>query len=146
MTPTLCSLKQALHSPLSEMVGYLSRRGRFIDADLSWPDVCIFFHETYLKRTLDNLSSNIEKYSDISSPIRIRNFIDREFVCFSFRNRIDRHAKPGEGTNIGLLNVNHDAELGDECRVMQDERDFVIGLRFLLGDHAHPAYPPRKEK
>lgn len=133
--PDSISLKEAFHDSLSEMVGYLSQRGYQFDFALDWADEKILVYEPFVKRLLDNLASNIEKYADLERPVRIELLRNGEYVGLSFQNAVRVDSAKQEGTNIGLTNINSMMnKMNGTCHVEQTSVSFEIELWFLHTD------------
>ncbi|MEA4814129.1 MAG: HAMP domain-containing sensor histidine kinase [Oscillospiraceae bacterium] len=129
--PEPFSMKDALHDSLSEMVGYLSQKGYQFDFALTWDDEQILVYEPFIKRLLDNLASNIEKYADISKPVRVELLRNGEYIGLSFQNAMRSDSTKQEGTNIGLTNINSMMHKMDgTCHVEQTVASFEIELWF----------------
>ena len=133
--PDSISLKEVFHDSLSEMVGYLSQRGYRFDFALDWADEKILVYEPFVKRLLDNLASNIEKYADLERPVRIELLRNGEYVGLSFQNAVRVDSAKQEGTNIGLTNINSMMnKMNGTCHVEQTSVSFEIELWFLRTD------------
>ena len=125
------SLKAAFHDSLSEMVGYLSQRGYQFDFALDWTDEQVLVYEPFIKRLLDNVTSNIEKYAELSVPVRIELLRNGAYIGLSFQNAIKKDSARQEGTNIGLTNINSMMrKMGGTCHVEQTGISFEIELWF----------------
>lgn len=131
LRPELMGLKEAFHDSLSEMVGYLSQRGYHFDFAMTWNDEQILVYEPFVKRLLDNLASNIDKYADPSKPVRIELLRNGEYIGFSFQNSVKADSSKQEATNIGLTNINSMMnKMNGTCHVEQTEISFEIELWF----------------
>ncbi len=129
------SLKEAFRDSLSEMIGYLSQKGYRFDFVLDWVDEQIFVYEPFIKRLLDNLTSNIEKYADLSMPVRIELLLNEKYIGLSFQNMVTTDSAKQDGTNIGLTNINSMMnKMNGTCHVEQTAVSFKIELWFLRAD------------
>ncbi len=129
------SLKEAFRDSLSEMIGYLSQKGYLFDFVLDWVDEQIFVYEPFIKRLLDNLTSNIEKYADLSMPVRIELLLNEKYIGLSFQNMVTTDSAKQDGTNIGLTNINSMmSKMNGTCHVEQTAVSFKIELWFLRAD------------
>ena len=129
------SLKEAFRDSLSEMIGYLSQKGYRFDFVLDWVDEQIFVYEPFIKRLLDNLTSNIEKYADLSMPVRIELLLNEKYIGLSFQNVVTTDSAKQDGTNIGLTNINSMMnKMNGTCHVEQTAVSFKIELWFLRAD------------
>lgn len=133
--PSSLSLKEAFRDSLSEMIGYLSQKGYRFDFVLDWVDEQIFVYEPFIKRLLDNLTSNIEKYADLSMPVRIELLLNEKYIGLSFQNVVTTDSAKQDGTNIGLTNINSMMnKMNGTCHVEQTAVSFKIELWFLRSD------------
>lgn len=131
LKPKWVGLKEAFHDSLSEMVEYLSQRGYQFDFALTWGNEQILVYDPFIKRLIDNLASNIEKYADFSKPVRIELLRNKGYVGLSFQNKVKTDSAGQEGTNIGLTNINSMMKkVNGSCHVEQTESSFEIELWF----------------
>lgn len=78
------SAQEVFHDILSEMVAYLSQQGFQFSLELDWPPDLIRAYQPYVKRLIDNISSNIVKYADTGIPVQIK--VAREIDGVSSRS------------------------------------------------------------
>ncbi len=123
--------QEALHDLLSESVACLSEQGFCFDIRLAWPKEKVHVHPPYLKRIIDNVSSNITKYAAKEFPLQIAAGFDGRIVFLSFQNMIATHETEQEGTHIGIGNIRTMMEkMGGECRVRSSDSVFCLKLCF----------------
>ena len=89
---------------LFEVGAELTDAGFSVQSVLADDDFIVGMHELNMRRVIDNLSSNIEKYGDIERSVMISSSIDDGMVKIDFTNFINPD-NPGEGTGIGLCTV-----------------------------------------
>ncbi len=131
--------REAIHDLLSEAVASLSSQDFVFELNLDWPQEKVRVHPPYLKRIIDNVTSNIFKYAAKDSPLQIKTGITGALVYLSTQNRIASRETEQEGTHIGISNIKAMMEkMGGECRVKSNDSDFRIELCF-------PAVNPGKE-
>lgn len=125
-------MRQVFHDQLSECVGHLEQQGFRFELDLEWPEVGIAVYPPYIKRLIDNISSNIIRYADPAVPILMEVNTLQDSLCLSVQNAI-RHdiIKDREGTNIGLTNMRTMMEkMQGQCQVIRTESSFRVILTF----------------
>lgn len=134
------TLWDIFYDPLSEMTAYLGEQEYIIETELKKDGRKIRINEEYINRILDNLVSNIIKYADRKTPVKI--YTDKSGgLCFE--NRICEDAedkKRTEGsTNIGLGNVKKMMKsMHGSCTAEQKEDSFSVTLIFPWADGATP--------
>ena len=123
--------REALHDLLSEAVAYLSSQGFVFELHLDWPQEKVCVHPPYLKRIIDNVTSNLFKYAAKDAPVQIKAGYAGGMVYLSIQNRIASRDAEQEGTHIGISNMKVMMEkMGGECRVKSNDSDFRIELCF----------------
>lgn len=124
-------VQEVFHDLLSECVGYLGSQGFQFDLCLDWPELSVSVYPPYIKRLIDNISSNIVKYADPAVPVLIEVSAAGNCVKLSFQNAIRCGAAEQDGTHIGLSNIQAMMEkMGGEYQIMQTETSFCVALLF----------------
>lgn len=125
------SLKDALGDPLAEMKEYLGERGFRIDCKLSLPDETVLVYEPFMKRIIDNLASNIDRYADPSEPVVIESAGDGMFLGFSVSNTARSSSPSEEGAGVGLENIRYMMLKMAGCsKIDDDDGHFTVLLLF----------------
>lgn len=125
------SLYSALYDELSDMCYYLEKQGLKIKTNLRWKKGQIYIYEEYLIRILDNIASNILKYTDKQKIVLIWDeyFIDE--MCITFENTCRSKINNTDSHNIGIQNIKMMIkEMNGSCEVIQNEEIFHICLKF----------------
>ena len=123
--------REAIHDLLSEAVAYLSNQGFLFELHMDWPQEKICIYPPYLKRIIDNITSNISKYAAKDSPLLVETYLAEGMVYLSTQNRIAPHESEQEGTHIGISNIKAMMEkMGGECKVKSDDLVFRLELCF----------------
>lgn len=124
-------LREAIHDLLSESVAVLSEQGFSFDLQLDWPQEKVCVHPPYLKRIMDNVTSNISKYAEKNSALQVKTGSVGRMVYLSIQNQISSHDGEQEGTHIGITNIRTMMEkMGGECRVKSTDSVFRMELCF----------------
>lgn len=111
----------------SETCSYLEQKGFQISFRVEWGDSLHRISMNYVIRILDNVTSNIVKYADLSEPVEIVSVEEGEMAGFLFENRIKKIEEKEESTGIGIQNIkNMMQKMGGKCVVKE------IGERFQL--------------
>lgn len=80
----------------------LEEKGYKLDYKAVEEEVYINVDINYIHRVFDNVFSNLLKYADKNSVIKIYNIIDNEYISICFENYINKDIGKTESTNIGL--------------------------------------------
>ena len=121
---------------LQETATFLEQYGYTFQWDLAFGEGKVAVHTPYLRRILDNLSSNILKYASLQEPVFIQAREQEGTLVFSFRNALKEREGPTEGTCVGLSSV--DAmmgKMGRSSHAEQTGKTFQITLVFPLAGH-----------
>lgn len=110
LTPETFPAEDFLNQMLGEYVVLLGESGYDIRTDMSGKaaEVCVDVQS--MKRIMDNVFTNIRKYSDRSRTIDVRVQSDRKNVSIYFRNHINPDTSRAESTHIGTLTCKKLAE------------------------------------
>lgn len=93
----------------------------------------ILANQAMLQRILNNLFSNIQKYSDPSKEVQIETFVENHNYKLSFSNRINQHLEKVESNGIGLKSVQKMMNLHHGSYYQNQVNDiFTIVLTFPL--------------
>ena len=134
-----CSFRDAVHDLLSESIAYLSELGFQFDLNLDWPEVTVRIFPPYMKRVMDNVTSNIAKYAKKGSQLKAAAGLDGNTVFLLFQNEIQTDSPVHEGSQIGLSNVRIMMEkMNGECRIRKSEMFFCLELRFPCSAEEKP--------
>lgn len=96
--------QEAFFDIFSETVDYLVGLGLEIECAIEWPILEVKLIDLNVRRIMDNIVSNIEKYADRTHPVFI-NFIQLEgYAGFEFQNK-KMCENTSEGYHIGLVNL-----------------------------------------
>ena len=127
---------QEIFGPLLyETTTYLEHHGRTFHTQLTYGTGRISIHPPYIRRILDNISSNLLKYADPDQPIQIRSEERDGRFLLSFQNEIAQPEPQEESTHVGLISVQSMMEkMGGSCRTDQAGCTFSITLCFPVSD------------
>lgn len=129
------SFREAMHDLLSESITVLSEQGFSFDLQLDWPQEKVCVHPPYLKRIMDNVTSNISKYAAKDTALQVKVGSLGRMVYLTIQNQIATHDVEQEGTHIGLTNIRAMMEkMGGECKVKSTESVFRMELCFPVAD------------
>lgn len=129
------SIRDVFHDALSEMVAYLGQQSFHFSLDLDWPDEKIRVYPQYVKRVIDNLTSNFSKYADPTYPIGISVSSAQNVAALSFINHIRHDHDSCESNQIGLSNVRVMMEkMGGALDVVSVQDQFQVTLRFPVSN------------
>ena len=92
------TLRDMFYDPLSEMSAYLGEQAYIVEIELEKDGRKIRINEEYINRILDNLVSNIIKYADKKSPVKIGTVYNDESGGLRFENGICEDAEDKKRT------------------------------------------------
>lgn len=117
---------------LQETATFLEQYGYAFHWDLDFGEGRVAVHTPYLRRILDNLSSNILKYASLQEPISIQAREQEGVLVLSFCNGLKDRDEPA-GTCVGLSSVEAMMEkMGGSSHAEQTGAAFQITLLFPL--------------
>lgn len=125
-------VEYALGEYLSEMVYLLEYAGFTADTeDLVWKQVKVSLYSEYIGRIIDNLYSNIVKYAQPQTIVKIWIvYSDREIVLH-FSNDVNPEPASAAKTGIGMKNVTEMMkQMGSRVEIQCDTRRYDIALNF----------------
>lgn len=115
----------------SETCSYLEQKGFSVIFHVAWTDCLLRISTGYVMRIMDNVTSNIVKYADISEPVEISSVKESSMVGFMFENKIRSLKEKVESTGIGIQNIhNMMKQMGGNCIVEKDKDSFRIIFLF----------------
>ncbi len=87
-----------------------------------------------LRRIMDNLTSNTEKYAALSSPVHLLIRTEERTVIITQENeKIGEHTVPPESHRIGLMNIRQIASFFDgDVNIEDSETTFRITIRLKI--------------
>lgn len=116
---------------LSETVSYLEEQGFCAALDFVWKECCIQINRDYIIRIFDNLTSNIVKYADCGSPVRIQSMYFDSSVGIVVKNKKKTADAKTESSKIGLQNIQKMMEkMGGRADVEDNDEIFILTLIF----------------
>ena len=117
--------------PLTDLVDHLQQRGFVCVLDLGDEDPMLTVKSQYVRRILDNITSNAVKYADPGREIEIRFVREEEKVGLSFRNGTLPVPPSAESTKVGLTSMQTMMEkMNGVFRVEQGDDWFCVTLLF----------------
>ena len=123
--------QEAIGPLLYEMVSYLEHQGFTFQLELAFASRKLQIHPPYLRRILDNVSSNLLKYADPSQPVHISAGEDQGAFLLSFENTAATPADYHDGSQVGLASVQTMMEnMGGSSRAQREGDCFTLTLRF----------------
>lgn len=124
----------AFYDLLSEFVDCLSAIGFSTECQLDWTNHVIRANPMYLRRILDNILSNLEKYADPDHPVMITLLEEPGFIGFSFFNKKKKTAIKSR-SRIGLQNLMAMLQqMGGTCNIFPGDKTFEIQILFSIAD------------
>ena len=126
-------LSQIFEGPLAELVDQIQQHGFFCTLDLGDEDLSLTVYEPYIRRILDNITSNLLKYADPDHPVSVTFVREANGAGLTFANTILSDTDSAESTKVGLVSIQTMMEkMHAETRIQRDGRQYAITLLFPL--------------
>ena len=117
--------------PLTEMVETLQQRGFACALELGDEDVLLSVSGQYVRRILDNITSNLLKYADPDRDVVVRFVQEGSRAGLCFENCVLPVPASSESTKVGLPSIETMMEkMQGVCRIEQPEGVFRMTLLF----------------
>lgn len=124
---------QIFEEPLTEMVGELQERGFACALELGEEDDTLAVKEQYVRRILDNITSNLLKYADPAQDISVRFVKENGKAGLAFENAVLPGQHRTDSTKVGLTSIETMMEkMHAACRIEQSGERFCITLLFPI--------------
>ena len=94
-----------LEEPLTDLIDHLQQRGFLCRLELGSDDPLLTVRSQYVRRILDNVTSNILKYADPEQEICIRFVQEADKAGLTFRNGTLPVPPSAESTKVGLTSM-----------------------------------------
>lgn len=122
---------QIFEEPLTEMVDTLTQKEFRCEVELADENLRLAVKTSYVKRILDNITSNLLKYADPEQPIHIMSMYKDDGVELAVYNTVLAESRRTESTKVGLSSIQTMMEkMHGQSSVVQTETGFCIILRF----------------
>ena len=96
---------EIFEEPLTDMIDHLQQRGFLCGLELGSDDPLLIVRSQYVRRILDNITSNILKYADPQQEISIRFVQEADKVGLTFLNKTLPVPPSAESTKVGLTSM-----------------------------------------
>ena len=96
---------EIFEEPLTDMIDHLQQRGFLCGLELGSDDPLLTVRSQYVRRILDNITSNILKYADPQQEISIRFVQEADKVGLTFLNKTLPVPPSAESTKVGLTSM-----------------------------------------
>jgi len=122
---------EIFEEPLTELVETLQQRNFACALELGEEDVLLSVNSQYVRRILDNITSNLLKYADPKNDVIVRFVQGNETAGLCFENRVLPIPASAESTKVGLPSIETMMEkMHGVCRVERPEGIFRMTLLF----------------
>lgn len=128
------NVEYVLGEYLSELCGLLETDGYSVSIDnLYWEPVQIQICTDYMGRIIDNLVSNIKKYSDPYKPILLSSKYSSTYVSITIQNKPAQPDLYVHGTGIGVKNIQSMmSQMNGSCNDDMKTNLYTITLHFPI--------------
>ena len=112
---------------------YLREQLKVIRSELGEEDDTLTVKEQYVRRILDNITSNLLKYADPAQDISVRFVKENGKAGLAFENAVLPGQHRTDSTKVGLTSIETMMEkMHAECRIKQSGERFCITLLFPI--------------
>lgn len=133
---TTQKVQYILEDVLSDMISYLNDKGYKTESNIDWPDIEITVITDFIPRIIDNISSNIQKYSNPSYPIQIWLEKNEEYLSAVFKNQTYESSPEVASSKIGVQNICiMMKKMGGLCKIQKQNSSYKIELWFKIYSH-----------
>lgn len=133
LDPPEC-FSRIFEEPLAEMVDTLQQRGFCCALELGSEDLLLTVRGQYIRRILDNISSNIQKYADPAQPVAVAFVREEGWAGLAFANAVLPGPRPEESTRVGVSSMETMMKkMNARLLVQQTDQHFCITLLFPVG-------------
>lgn len=134
---TTQKVQYILEDVLSDMISYLNDQGYKIESNIDWPDTEITVITDFIPRIIDNISSNIQKYSNPSYPIQIWIEKNEEYLSAVFQNQAYESSPEVDSSKIGVQNICiMMKKMEGFCKIQKQDSFYKIELWFKIFSHS----------
>lgn len=124
-------VEMVFEEPLSEMITELSRHGFLCHVEPFGEPVCIAVRGQYIRRIVDNILSNIQKYADKKQPVKIWPLETEQTVGLVFENTVSDGNLESGSTHIGVKSIGSLMEkMEGFCQIENLDGRYRIALNF----------------
>lgn len=124
-------IEMVFEEAISEMITELSRQGFLCRIEPFGEPVCIAVRGQYIRRIMDNILSNMQKYADKRQPVTIWPLETERTVGLIFENAIADIAPESTSTHIGVKSIGNLMEkMGGSCQIENTDGKYRIALDF----------------
>lgn len=128
------NVEYALGEYLSELCGLLEMDGYHVSIDhLYWNPIQIQICTDYVGRIIDNLVSNIKKYADPNTPVKLSAKYNTSYASITIQNKSAQPNQYVHGTGIGVKNIHAMmSQMNGFCKVKIEPDAYSITLGFPI--------------
>lgn len=135
---TTQKVQYVFEDALSDMISYLHDQGYKTECNIEWPDTEITVITDFIPRIIDNISSNILKYSNPAFPIQIWFEHNKEHLSAVFQNKAHESVPEVDSSKIGVQNISiMMKKMGGICKIHKKNSYYKIELLFKISSQTH---------
>lgn len=124
-------VQYVMEDVISDLIMFLESQGFDTECRIEWEPVKIAVSIDYIIRIVNNISSNIIKYADLSKPVMIEMKYSKNQVEVWFMNGISPSRNNGESTKMGIQNIKSMMnKMGGICEVINHDSSYVMKIKF----------------
>ena len=123
------TFEELFYDLFSEICSYLEQKGFHVIFQVKWMKGKAQVSTNYVMRVMDNITSNIVKYAELTSPVIISSVYEGSMVGFLFENKVLPEKDKTDSSGIGMQSVQSMMEkMNGACIIEQEGQKFRVKI------------------
>ncbi len=123
------TFEELFYDLFSEICSYLEQKGFHVIFQVKWMKGKAQVSTNYVMRVMDNITSNIVKYAELTSPVIISSVYEGSMAGFLFENRVLPEKDKTDSSGIGMQSVQSMMEkMNGACIIEQEGQKFRVKI------------------
>lgn len=123
------TFEELFYDLFSEICSYLEQKGFHVIFQVKWMKGKAQVSTNYVMRVMDNITSNIVKYAELTSPVIISSVYEGSMAGFLFENKVLPEKDKTDSSGIGMQSVQSMMEkMNGACIIEQEGQKFRVKI------------------
>lgn len=123
------TFEELFYDLFSEICSYLEQKGFHVIFQVKWMKGKAQVSSNYVMRVMDNITSNIVKYAELTSPVIISSVYEGSMAGFLFENKVLPEKDKTDSSGIGMQSVQSMMEkMNGACIIEQEGQKFRVKI------------------
>lgn len=123
------TFEELFYDLFSEICSYLEQKGFHVIFQVKWMKGKAQVSTHYVMRVMDNITSNIVKYAELTSPVIISSVYEGSMAGFLFENKVLPEKDKTDSSGIGMQSVQSMMEkMNGACIIEQEGQKFRVKI------------------